>query len=442
MVTQIITTPYTGHGYLTPVDGFTVECWFNHTALPTYPEALINQQTQNKAVNTNASPAQNGRQLLIWLDTTTGFLRVEIRNTAGTLLFNFADTASDYTTDSAWHFLALRVAADKKTVTLWLDSEVKSTAVMATAIDWVPGVMSIGAAYAPHLGNFGNFYYNGGLSYVAIWDKALLDARVADHYTAGTGGTVFYGDDEVERLERLYNYVEVPTNARVYDEPVTTLQGVQISGQVGLETILNTAYNASGLVFADGQAVMVYHNRAHRYNAPVVVTLSEDSGSAPDVGMEFSTDDTKVYNDVRASRPFGGSARIRNRASEDEYGRRVYDLKLAITNDEEMRNAGTWLAERYGEDKVRVSGVSLSAESSDLIQYVAETISIGDRIAFDDMPGNAPDTYMEYVVEAISVEANFRAETWSVGLELSPAELWDVLQVGVSTLGDGSRIAY
>jgi hypothetical protein len=31
--------------------------------------------------------------------------------------------------------------------------------------------------------------------------------------------------------------------------------------------------------------------------------------------MEFATDDTKVYNDVRASRPFGGSARIRNKSS-------------------------------------------------------------------------------------------------------------------------------
>jgi hypothetical protein len=120
----------------------------------------------------------------------------------------------------------------------------------------------------------------------------------------------------------------------------------------------------------------------------------------------------------------------------------VFELKIAVTSDDEMRNAGTWLAERYGEDRVRISGVTLSAESSDEIEELVATVQIGDCVAFDDLPDNAPFTYAEFIVEGISVEANFKDQTWSLGLELSPAELWNVLQVGVSTLGDGSRIAY
>jgi hypothetical protein len=430
------------YGYLRPLGGFALEFWFRHTAIPTYPEAFVSQQSQNKAVAWSTDPAINGRQLIIYLDSTIGALKMEIRNTAGTLVGSFADTAGDYSTDDAWHFVAMRLEGDKKTVTLWLDNEVKYTAVLAVVLDWVPGVMSVGGAYAPHLGNYGTYLYNGGLAYFAAWDVVRSAARLSEHYTAGSGGTVFYGDDEVTRLQRLYSFAGVPVNAQRFDEPVTTLQGLQVAGQNGLEKILATGSDASGLVFADGQSSMVYQNRRHRYNRPVLVTLTEETSSAPDVGMGFTTDDTKVYNDVRASRPYGGSARIRNRASEYEYGQKIYPLSLAITSDDEMRNAGSWVAERYGEDKVRIEGVTLSAESSDLIQYLAETVSIGDRIAFDDLPDNAPDTYMEYVVEAISVEANFKAETWSLGLQLSPAELWDVLQVGVSTLGDGSRIAF
>lgn len=430
------------YGYLTPAGGFTIELWFNHgSALPAWSEALINQQTQNKGIATTTTAAVNGRQLLVY-QLATGEIRIDWRKEDGTQLLAWTDASTAYGNDNAWHFLAVRLATDMKTFTVWIDGEKKTTTALSTVLDWKPGTMSIGGAYAAQLGNFGEYLYTGSIAYVAMWDTALLDARIADHYTAGSGGTVFYGDDEVKRLTRLYDYAGVPTNARRFDPAVTILQGTQIAGQNALQSVQDTTKaTAGGLVFADGQSVMVYQNRRHRYNRPVVMSLTEASGSAPDVGMEFTTDDTKVYNDVRASRPYGGSARLRNKASEFEYGPRTYELKLAITSDEEMRNAGTWIAERYGEDRVRVSGVTLSAESSDLIQYLAETISIGDRLAFDDLPDNAPQTYMEFVVEGISVSANFKAETWSLGLELSPAELWDVFQVGVSTLGDGSRIA-
>jgi hypothetical protein len=434
--------PVPVYGYVTPTGGFVVEVWFRHVAIPTYAEALFNQQTQNKGVSWDPSPAINGRQLLVYINSTDGFLHLEIRNTAGTLVASFIDTVADYTTDNAWHYLAVRLGADKRTVTMWLDAAVKYTVVMGSVLDWLPGVMSVGGTYAPHLGNFGTFLFNGGLAYFATFNATLNDTQILSHYTAGTGGTVFYGDNEVTRLVRLYSYGNVPVNAQRFEAAQTTLQGVQIGGQNGLATVLSTADDASGTVFADGQSFMVYQNRAHRYNRALFATLADSTSSAPDVGMEFSTDDTKVYNDVRASRPFGGTSRVRNLPSEFEYGRLVLELSKAITSDDEMRNAGTWVVNRYGVDRTRVSGVTLSAESSDLAQYVAENIALGDRVGFDDLPNNAPQTYQEFYVEGISVTADFKAQTWSVGLELSPAELWNVLQVSVSTLGDGSRIAF
>lgn len=431
------------YGYVTPTGGFTFEYWFNHVALPTWSEVLVNQQTQNKGANWTVDPAVNGRHFNMYLNGTTGELRIDWRSEAGTELLLWIDDSADYANDSAWHFVAVRMGTDKKTWDIWVDGDKRTTATaLTTAIDWKPGIMSFGGNYVPQLGNFGDNLYNGGLAYLAVWDTALLDSQISDHYTAGNGGTVFYGDDEVTRLERVFNYCSVPVNARQYDTAVTTVQGIQVAGQNGLTKVTDTSNDVGGLVFADGQSLMVYQNKRHRYNRPIITTLTEDNGSAPDVGMAFATDDTKVYNDVRASRPFGGSARIRNKSSEYEYGRRVYELTIAVTNDDEMRNAGTWVAWRYGQDLVRISGVTLSAESSDDIEALVSSVSIGDKIAFDDLPDNAPQTYAEFIVEGISVDADFRAETWTLGLELSPADLWDVFQVGVSTLGDGSRIAF
>lgn len=432
------------YGYVTPANGFTVDFWFSRSALPTWSEAMVSQQSQNKAVAWSTSPGVNGRQFMIYHTVTTGALNLDMRNTAGTQVAVYSDPAGTpaYANDSAWHHVALRLGTDKRTLHFFLDGVVVYQTTLLSILDWVPGVMAIGGTYAPHLGNFGTFLYNGGLSFVSVWDTPLTNTQILAHYTAGSGGAVFYGDDEVTRLNRLYDYCGVPKNARRSDPATSSLQAMQIAGENGLDKIRSTAKDAGGIVYADGQSVMVYQNRRHRYNRPIRVTLTEEEASAPNIGMEFATDDTKVYNDVRASRPDGGSARLRNRASEDEYGPKVYELKLGITSDVEMRNAGTWIVERYGEDRVRVSGVSLSAESSDLIQLLAETVNIGDRIAFDDLPNNVPDTYMEFTVEGVSVNADFKTQTWSLGLELSPADLWNVMQVGVSTLGDGSRIAF
>lgn len=428
------------YGYVTPDGGFTLEIWFKRTGTASASAALFSQQTQNKQVSGNTNPAVNGRHLL-WYLITTGEIWIDWRKEDTTQISLFQGT-NQYGNDGEWHFAALRMATDKKTWTLFVDGNTEASATLSTAIDWKPGVMTIGAAYAPDLGNFGDYLYSGSFAYAAVWDSALTDSTILNHYTAGNGGTVFYGDDEVARLDRIFDYCGVPVNARSYDDPVTTLQGIQVAGQNGLSKALETASDATGLVFADGQSIMTYQNRRHRYDRPLIATMTERSSSAPDVGMEFTTDDTKVINDVRASRPYGGSARIRNLSSMYEYGQRVYPLELSVTSDDEMRNAGTWLAERYGEDLVRVSGVTMSAESSEAIEELVATISIGDRIAFDDLPDNAPLAYMEFFVEGISVAANFRDQTWSLGLELSPAELYDVMQVGVSTLGDGSHVAF
>lgn len=432
------------YGYVTPTNGFTVELWFNHAALPTYSEVLLSQQSQNKGVTWSTSPAINGRQFVVYLNQTSGALVLQMHDNAGNSIANYIDPAGSpaYGNDGAWHHVVLRLGTDRRTVKLWLDGVVVYQTTTLSVINWVPGVLAIGGTYAPWLGNFGTFLYNGGMAFVGVSQTAWTDAKILMHYAAGSGGSVFYNDSEVTRLGRLFDYCGVPVGARQFESSTTNLQAIKIAGQNGLSSVKGAAAAASGLVFADGQGVMVYQNKRHRYNGPIRATLTEETSSAPDVGMALSTDDTKVYNDVRASRPDGGSARLRNKASEDEYGPRVYELSLPITSDDQMRNAGTWIVERYGEDRVRVSGVALSAESSDLIQELAETVSIGDRVAFDDLPNNVPDSYLEFIVEGIGMDVSFKDQTWSLTLELSPADLWNVLQVGVSTLGDGSRIAF
>src|SRR5262249_50827212 len=160
----------------------------------------------------------------------------------------------------------------------------------------------------------------------------LTDNRIFEHYTAGRGGTVYYGDNEVTRLNRIYDWATVPQQSRRFDVPVTVLQGIEVGGTGVGDAVKKTASDARGVVFADGQSRMVYQNRRHRYNRPVRKVFAESLISAPEMTVTFTTDDAYVFNDIRGSRPFGGSVRMVNALSKATYGLKVASAELAIVD--------------------------------------------------------------------------------------------------------------
>ena len=432
------------HGYLTVANGFTIECWFRRSTAPTSAnyELLFGQTTQaNPVWNTNN--LVNGRQLWFGCYATTGAFYLHTYTEAGVQMTAWIDPSpSGYQNDNEWHHVAVRLGTNKTTWTVFLDGQVLATVTGAAAADWKPGVLSIGGTYAPHLGNFGAYLWTEGLAMVAATNKALSNNRILEHYTAGAGGTVYYGDNEVQRMNRIFDWTDTPVPCRDLDANLSVLQGIAVAGTNALDALLDTAEAASGYVFADGQTWIQYHNKRHRYNRFSVFTFAESLGSAVDAGIDFITDEERIYNDVRGKRPYGGSYRMRDSVSVDEYGRRTYEFTLPITSSEELRNTVGWILSRYGQEHLRVAGVSLSAESSAVLEAATTgRIEIGDRVVIDELPDWAPVSRLEMAVEGMSLEADFVEETWRMSFNLSPAEFDQVFQIGVSRLGGTDRIA-
>ena len=337
------------YGYLYPGAGFTWEIWFKRDALPGADfETLWNSRTQAAVTwNVGASITGIGRQMTLGLTQTVGAISFTVANegaTSATTVGTYTDPSpGGYGNDNVWHHLAFRLGSNKIAWTLFLDGAVYASGNLSAALNWNPSLQTFGAEYAPHVGDFGNTLWKKWLAYAAMYQTPLSDNRIFEHYTAGSGGTVYYGDDEVTRLNRIADWADVPDQSREFESSLVELQGIQVAGTNALSAMQETATAASGLLFADGQSRLVYQNRQHRYNRWNVATLAESTDSAPEVGLTFTIDDTFIYNDVRGDRPFGSTVRLVDEASKAAHGRNVYTFSIHVTTHEELTNAVSWI---------------------------------------------------------------------------------------------------
>lgn len=435
------------YGYVTPSTGWTISCWFKRDTTPTNIYTLFTQKTQASVTWPSQAFNTQGRQLLLELNAS-GALSLQFWNeatTTGTQTQLWTDPSpAGYANDNQWHFVAVRMNTDKRTWNVWLDGEQLASGVASVAANWKAGMLTFGAQYAPHLGDFGSYLWDKWLAYPAIYNKYLSNNRLLEHYTAGAGGTVYYGDSEITRMLRIADWAEVPDQSLEFEAGLVNLQGIQVAGTNALQDYQDASAAASGLVFADGQSRLVYHNRQHRYNRWSVATLNESTQSAPEVGVVFTLDDENIYNDIRGDRPFGSTVRIQDEVSKATHGRKTYSFSIPVTTHEELRNAVSWIANQYANPRVRVSNVSFRAESSDKIEWMATGgVTVGDRITMDELPEDAaPRSSMDFIVEKVSVDADIKNKTLVLSLELSPYEINKVFEVGVSTLGSTYVIGY
>lgn len=444
------TTAAPVYGYVTPVGGFTLEVWSQRTAIASgvggnAHAAFFAQRTQAPVT---WADGERGRTLWWGITASSPFgLWLIVDNEGGTQVVNWSDASpTGYQNDDQWHHYALTLdAATMKVFKVYLDGELYTTQTASADLGWLPGIMTVAGSLAPGTGIMGANAYDQRMAYAAVFDKELSANKIMEHYTAGSGGTVFYGDTENARLDRLMDWSDVSPAFRQWEDNDTILQGIQLNDTNALDQSQNTAADAGGYLFADGQAIMRKHNRRHRYNRWAEMTLGEARDStAPEVGMKFQTYEKYIYNDIRGTRPFGTRVRLENFESEDANGRKVFSIEIAVTEHEELVNAVLWIMSRYGTDSVRITGVRFQAHNSLLLKELAYArVEIGDVLVLDSLPDPAPQNSMDFVIEALDIDADFLGKTWTVEVGLSPHSLNKVFQVcGPGGLGDGSFVGY
>jgi len=430
------------YGYLTPSTGFTFQCWFNRNVgvgSGWYP-AFASQYTQ-APVSWTGNKSINGKQFWFGMVPTTGAMGMSIYQEGGTAQWAWSDPSpSGYPDDGQWHRAAI-TTPNGNTWRMWLDDvQIASGPATFTAV-WRPGSLTIGGGYAPYLGNYGSELWDKKLALVSAYNRELSDAEMHASF-ASVGSACFSGDDEVTRLNRIYGWTATPEWNRDSDPPMTTLKGAQVTDANALTSALEAAKGAGGMVFADGQGYMQYHNRRRRYNRWSLFDFCESLGAGVGAGVDFTTDVSKIYNDIKGTMQDAGTFRLRDSVSIDSNGVKSYSFTLPVTNAEEMRNTVAWMLFRYGAALMRVSSITLSAATSNLLQAATSgLVEIGDRFTVTELPDWCPLSELDVTVEGISLEANFTEGTWDMVFNTSPAKFDRVIQLGVSVLGEDDKVA-
>jgi hypothetical protein len=287
-------------------------------------------------------------------------------------------------------------------------------------------------------------YANGRIAHLAIWDFRLTHAtQIQPVWKLGDNGGVDFAEDEKTRIDRIAQMANYQGET-AYDAGLSTLQGPDWStGASALDQLQGAAQDASGYIFMDGDGRLTYHNRARRQAASERFTLGDTVGLPWEPGLHFEMDDDRIINEVTYKRKNGIEGVLKDQASIDAYGRKSTSIELSVTSDQEIQDTAYTTLNTYAQPMVRCDSVTLKASATPNLFLVALGVEIGDRITLTDLPTAAPDSELDFYVEAIDTDVSVNGGTleWVTTLSLSPADGSDVWILEDSTLGRLDRTA-
>ncbi len=332
-------------------------------------------------------------------------------------------TAANPITRSAWHHAVATLSADGLTLSLLVDGQSAGTATAAAPIVLLPLVLGQFGGYLNPSG-YASGQMRGSLARLAQYPTALSAARVLAHYRAGTQS--FYGDTFGARANRLLDYAGW-AGARSVDAGSSQMLGATgLDGTDGLTALLDNATNEGGVFYADRAGAMVAEGRGARYlRTTPTLTLGDGAGEIPyQQGIAPDYDNTYVYTDVRASRPYGITATVGvdDGLPVKRRFRRTLDLTLRITSDLQTQDAARFALLRYRDPHMRIGLVTVQLAT--LLQADVQRmlgLGLGSRVKVAVRPVGQPGFTADFFVESIARKT--QTNSAQVELVLSPTFL-------------------
>ena len=295
--------------------------------------------------------------------------------------------------------------------------------------------------YAASVGGRGSEMFRGYLSHAAFYDWAVTTGGITGWWFSAFKGTDGAGSNSYARLSKLIVYTNLdrplrfsgvftPANVgpqEIEGEPMPQMQKVELT--------------EGGQFFIRGDGQTMLRLRNYRYNAAPAMTIAAEFID-PDA-ISFRGDDFGLINDVTANRSDGATARVVNELSKAEHGRRKQQYDVLATTDDELRDIAAWNANTFGEQKNRITGVKISLLNTPSLVIPALQTDISRRITISALPSQAPTDSLDLYVEGWSEVIS--EDEWSMQYNTSPAESWEVWQLGVaghSELGLTTRIGH
>lgn len=278
--------------------------------------------------------------------------------------------------------------------------------------------------------------------------QQLIEAENGLFFVRGDGDFVFQ-----DRHWRIRN----TTSAATFGTGgITTLNGALNSSATTITVVSTASFPTSGTVKIDSEQITYTGTTATTFTgatrgANSTVAASHSSGASvsgvgelPYEAVDFSFDETLIYNDVFVTRAGGAQQEAIDSTSQAAYGPRVLTKTgILLGTDDEALALAQWLLLRYKDPALRIPRMTLSgdmAPSTLWPQLLGRELS--DKITVRVRPPPVNSSTIEKSARIEAMQHTIGVDSWRVGWDLSLAGEDQYWLLGTSALGTNTRLAY
>lgn len=273
------------------------------------------------------------------------------------------------------------------------------------------------AAITPVLGAVGDNFsgvtpysaeFLGRLQHIALFTEVLTAAQALNLYDASLGQ--FDADTSGERIERLLDLAEWPTDDRDIDTGSVTLEGVTDSEWNG--TVFDTTKvieaSEAGAFYQEPDYRMRFRSRYAHLSAPrsttSLYTFSDEDtdGVYHYEDIVFPEQSTYLFNRAKVSW-LGGEEVLSDTDSIAAYGPREHSVTTVLPTAAQARSLAEWLIDHYSEPVLRVDSITLNPAADSRLWLPCLDLRIGDRVTVRKHPQEVGDPVeADLIVEGIT----------------------------------------
>jgi len=283
--------------------------------------------------------------------------------------------------------------------------------------------------------------FNGTIDEFLIWDHNLTTGTIGDHYALGTG-TFAAGERTDQRITRILDLVEWPSDGRELGVGLSTMQGARTQGKTALAALQECEAAEQGMLFSGTAGTVEFRTRDDFAQLTVQTTFG-DSGSEigyQDISIEQS--DADIANRVTVSRANGATYTRNDITSQGQYFVRSLEVTdLESDSDQFCEQLAIDLLRRYKSPQNRIRSLSgtLRGKTGSQKQSVLSLL-IGDKVTVKRRPQSVGSAISQ-TLQIQSVRGEIGADNMILSFDLAPAPTqFFVLDDSTNGVLDTSRL--
>lgn len=282
----------------------------------------------------------------------------------------------------------------------------------------------------------------GTIDELLIWDGALTNAQITNHYEIGSG--TFKNNERSDlRAGRILDLIDWPSDGRNFGTGLSTMGPIITGGKTALAALQEVEAAEQGMMFAGADGRVEFITRQDFGTATTAATFGDSTGELGYQDIVIEQSDADIANQVTVSRANGGSYTKINATSQAAYWPRTLEVTdLVVDDDAFAEQLAIDLLRRYKDPQTRIRRLSGTIRGRDATdRQTLLDVGIGDRVTVKRRPQSV-GAAISQDLQVQSISGEIGTDNMVLGFDLGPQPTQGfVLDSSTRGVLDTSRLA-